>query len=265
MVEPVELLQLADELVRRAEGNPRDVAQAVLAAHAALEATVNRLGGVEIQSFNYRARFLPKLHDLCQRVLGRQLEAAPDLERLQAVRDAVVGYRGEPERLDRRAITPPPEVPTDVANPQTARWAVETARRVIREFHEASGREVPSWAWNELVTRAQEGREAVVMQGVYRVWHGGRELLESFVAAPGPMGWRYFGRVHPPDSEEELFTVDYVVDAEWGLLRYRLLDQSGTRIVATPATGGVEVVTGRPGDERTETMAGASAVWSSSP
>lgn len=103
------------------------------------------------------------------------------------------------------------------------------------------------------------------MQGVYRVWHGGRELLESFVAAPGPMGWRYFGRVHPPDSEEELFTVDYVVDAEWGLLRYRLLDQSGTRIVATPATGGVEVVTGRPGDERTETVAGASAVWSSSP
>ena len=61
------------------------------------------------------------------------------------------------------------------------------------------------------------------MQGVYRVWHGGRELLESFVAAPGPIGWRYFGRVHPPDSEEELFTVDYVVDAKWGLIRYRLI------------------------------------------
>lgn len=145
MVQPVELLQLADELARRVDGGPVDAAQAVLAAHAALEATVNRLGGVEIQSFNYRARFLPKWHDLCQRVLGRQLEAAPDLERLQAVRDAVVGYRGEPERLDRRATTPPPEVPTDVA-PGTALWAVETARRVIREFHEAAGREVPSWA-----------------------------------------------------------------------------------------------------------------------
>jgi hypothetical protein len=145
MVEPAELLQLADELARRAEGKPGDAAQAVLAAHAALEASVNRLGGDEIQSFNYRARFLPKWHDLCQRVLGRQLEAAPDLERLQAVRDAVVGYRGEPERLDRRAATPPPEVPTGVASAETARWAVETAERVIREFHEAARREVPSW------------------------------------------------------------------------------------------------------------------------
>jgi hypothetical protein len=111
MVEPVELLQVADELARRVERGPGDAAQAVLAAHAALEATVNRLGGVEIQSFNYRARFLPKWHDLC-RVLGRQLEAAPDLERLQAVRDAVVGYRGEPERLDRRATTRPKFPPT---------------------------------------------------------------------------------------------------------------------------------------------------------
>ena len=146
MVQPVELLQLADELARRAEGEPGDAAQAVLAAHAALEATVNRLGDAEIQSFNYRARFLPKWHDLCRRLLGRQLEAAPDLERLQAVRDAVVGYRGEPERLDRRATTPPPKVPTVVANQETARWAVETARRVIREFHDAAGREVPAWA-----------------------------------------------------------------------------------------------------------------------
>jgi hypothetical protein len=50
-----------------------------------------------------------------------------------------------------------------------------------------------------------------------------------------------------------------------GLLRYRPLDQSGTRIVATLATGGIDVVTCRPGDEQTETVAGASAVWSSSP
>ena len=72
-MEPAELLQLADELARRAEEKPGDAAQAVLAAHAALEASVNRLGGDEIQSFNYRARFLPKWHDLCQRVLGRVL------------------------------------------------------------------------------------------------------------------------------------------------------------------------------------------------
>lgn len=146
MAEPGGLLQLAVELAHRAEGKPGDAAQAVLAAHAALEAAVNRLGGEEVRSFNYRARFLPKWHDLCQRVLGRQLQAAPDLERLQAVRDALVGYRGEPERLDRRATTPPPDVPTDVANAETSRWAVETARRVIAEFHEAAGREVPSWA-----------------------------------------------------------------------------------------------------------------------
>jgi len=80
------------------------------------------------------------------------------------------------------------------------------------------------------------------------------------------MGWRYFGRVRPPDSDEELFTVDHVVDARWGLVRHRLLDRTGARIEATRAAGGgIEVVTGRPGDERTETVAGASAAWSSSP
>jgi hypothetical protein len=97
------------------------------------------------------------------------------------------------------------------------------------------------------------------------VWHGGRELLESFVAAPGPIGWRYFGRVRSSDSEEELFTVDHVVDAEWGLVRYRLLRRNGAGVMATPAMGGIEVVIGQPGDERTETVAGATAVWSSSP
>ena len=62
---------------------------------------VNRLGGEVIASFNYRARFLPKWHDLCERTLGRQLETAPELERLHALRDSVLGFRGEPERLDR--------------------------------------------------------------------------------------------------------------------------------------------------------------------
>jgi hypothetical protein len=117
---------------------------AVLAAHAALEAFVNRVGGEEIASFNYRARFLPKWHDLCERTLGRQLEAAPDLERLQALRDTALGFRGEPERLDRRSQTPPPEIPADVGVGE-ARWAVETARRVIAEFHAATGREPPDW------------------------------------------------------------------------------------------------------------------------
>ncbi|MGH2657857.1 MAG: hypothetical protein ACRDIZ_14390 [Actinomycetota bacterium] len=111
-IEPGRLLGLAEEMATRArEEDAGHAALAVLAAHAALEATVNRLGGETIGSFNYRARFLPKWHDLCQRAIGRQLEAAPDLERLQALRDAVVGYRGDPERLDRRSASPPPEAP----------------------------------------------------------------------------------------------------------------------------------------------------------
>jgi hypothetical protein len=139
-----ELLSAANELAAgTSESRGRAVA-AVLAAHGALEALVNRVGGEEIASFNYRARFLPKWHDLCERTLGRQLEAAPDLERLQALRDAALGFRGEPERLDRRSLTPPPEIPAEVGAGE-ARWAVETARRVIAELHAASGREPPDW------------------------------------------------------------------------------------------------------------------------
>jgi hypothetical protein len=117
---------------------------AVLAAHGALEAFVNRVGPEEIASFNYRARFLPKWHDLCERTLGRQLEAAPDLERLQALRDTALGFQGELERLDRRSATPPPEIPAEVGAGE-ARWSVETARRVIAEFHAGAGRELPGW------------------------------------------------------------------------------------------------------------------------
>jgi hypothetical protein len=139
-IEPKLLLGLAEEMAGRAgEGDSGRAALAVLAAHAALEVTVNRLGGETIGSFNYRARFLPKWHDLCERTIGRQLEAAPDLERLHALRDGVLGYRGEPERLDRRSTSPPPEVPGAVGA-EEARWAVETARRVIAEFHSAAGR-----------------------------------------------------------------------------------------------------------------------------
>jgi len=99
---------------------------------------VNRLGGEVIASFNYRARFLPKWHDLCERTLGRQLETTPELERLHALRDSVLGFRGEPERLDRRSQAPPPEVPGELG-PRNARWAVGTARRVIDEFQETAG------------------------------------------------------------------------------------------------------------------------------
>jgi hypothetical protein len=76
----------------------------------------------EIRSFNERARFLPKWHDLCERTLGRQLEAAPDLERLHALRDGVAGFSGPPERLDRRSPTPPLEVP-ELLSVETGRWA----------------------------------------------------------------------------------------------------------------------------------------------
>ncbi len=144
MIEPARLLTLAEEMAARAGEDPGYSALAVLASHAALEALVNRLGGEVIASFNYRARFLPKWHDLCERTLGRQLETAPDLERLHALRDSLVGFRGEPERLDRRSQAPPPEVPGELG-PETARWVVETARQVIDEFHEAAGGDFAAW------------------------------------------------------------------------------------------------------------------------
>src|SRR5688572_5951326 len=63
---------------------------------------------------------------------------------LPALRDTVVGYRGDPERLDRRSTSPPPEAPGAVGA-EEARWAVESARRVIAEFHRAAGRDAPGW------------------------------------------------------------------------------------------------------------------------
>ncbi len=110
-LEPRVLLMLAHEMAAGARVREGKSALAILAAHAALEAFVNETGAAEIGSFNLRARFLPKWHDLSERVLGRQLDSGPDLERLQAIRDAIVGYRGQPERLDRRTGTPPPTVP----------------------------------------------------------------------------------------------------------------------------------------------------------
>ncbi|MGH2649892.1 MAG: hypothetical protein ACRDHS_09065 [Actinomycetota bacterium] len=144
MIEPARLLTLAEEMAARAAEDPVYSALAVLASHAALEALVNRLGAEVIASFNYRARFLPKWHDLCEQTLGRQLETAPDLERLHALRDSLMGFRGEPERLDRRSQAPPPEVPGELG-PETARWVVETARQVIAEFHEAADGDFAAW------------------------------------------------------------------------------------------------------------------------
>jgi hypothetical protein len=132
-IDPEALLAEADALTAGGGENEAIAALAVLATHAALEAFVNQTGAREIASFNLRARFLPKWHDLCQRVLGGQLDSGPELERLQAVRDAIVGYRGEPERLDRRASTAAPPVPEHV-NGETARWAVSAARNVMAEF-----------------------------------------------------------------------------------------------------------------------------------
>jgi hypothetical protein len=142
-LEPRVLLSVAGEMATE-PGSRESYALAILAAHAALEAFVNETGVREIAAFNVRARFLPKWHDICERVLGRQLDSAPDLERLHALRDAIVGYQGEPERLDRRAETPSPRVPEDL-NAETARWALDTARRVIAEFHRLAGRPVPDW------------------------------------------------------------------------------------------------------------------------
>ena len=138
------LLGLAEEMAGMAGEREAEAALAILAAHAALESFVNETGAQEISSFKLRARFLPKWHDLCERVLGRQLDSASYLERLQAIRDALVGYRDEAERLDRRATSPPPTIPERL-NAETALWAVDTARRVIAEFHRVAGRPVPEW------------------------------------------------------------------------------------------------------------------------
>jgi hypothetical protein len=143
-LEPGVLLAIADEMAGLAGEREPESGLAILSAHAALEAFVNETGAREIASFNLRARFLPKWHDLCERVLGRQLDSGPDLERLQAIRDALVGYEGEAERLDRRSANRPPAIP-ELLSADTALWAVDTARRVIAEFHRLAGRPVPDW------------------------------------------------------------------------------------------------------------------------
>lgn len=104
------------------------------------------------------------------------------------------------------------------------------------------------------------------MQGAYRVWLGSTELLETFVAAAGPAGWRYFGRGHEPEVEPEAYRVDHVVDLGWDLVRFRWSGSDGAEVVAIPrGGGGMEVWASGPGGGRTELVAGASTVWAASP
>ena len=79
------------------------------------------------------------------------------------------------------------------------------------------------------------------VQGVYRVRVEGVDVLETFVAAPGPTGWRYFGRLRDPLTDREVARVDHVVDADWNLVRFRWSDPDGRVVVAVPSSGGVEV------------------------
>ena len=60
MADPGRLLRLADDMAGRAAEDEGFAALAVLATQAVLESLVNQLGREEIQSFDERARFLPK-------------------------------------------------------------------------------------------------------------------------------------------------------------------------------------------------------------
>jgi hypothetical protein len=104
------------------------------------------------------------------------------------------------------------------------------------------------------------------VQGTYRIFGPKQELVESFVAAPGPMGWRYFAHVHRQDDlGQDLYTVDLVTDLEWHLVRFRLATVEGWVAVATAAAGAVEVVHGSPNQEAVDVFDEGSVVWSSSP
>jgi hypothetical protein len=109
------------------------------------------------------------------------------------------------------------------------------------------------------------------MEGAYRLEGAGSgELVERFVAAPGPAGWRYFGRQFPAangvgDGEERLL-IDHVVDNSWNLVRLRLAAPiEEIEVVATPGEGGIHVVSSGPEWEREATVPTASVAWSPSP
>ena len=105
------------------------------------------------------------------------------------------------------------------------------------------------------------------MEGTYRIFErDGGELIESFVAAPGPMGLRWFGRVRREGSEEDVRLVDHTVDREWRLVRLRLMDlEAAVEMMALAGTSGIAVTRAggaAPGDW---VVPGAEAVWTSSP
>jgi hypothetical protein len=99
------------------------------------------------------------------------------------------------------------------------------------------------------------------MQGAYRIVDPGGPLVESFVAAPGPMGWRWFGRVSRESTGEELWTIDHVVDREWSLVRFRLAVPGSAQTIVVPSEEGLVVLAG----DRELSVPGARAVWSRSP
>ncbi len=103
------------------------------------------------------------------------------------------------------------------------------------------------------------------MEGTYRLSGGETELFESFVAAPGPAGWRYFGRIFAGDSELELSTVDFVVDTEWRLVRFRERHYGGPDVVVIPGPEGMEVILRGDDEERAIDVPDAEVVWSRSP
>lgn len=98
-------------------------------------------------------------------------------------------------------------------------------------------------------------------QGAYRIIRPEADLVETFVEAPGPAGWRWFGRVSEPDTGEEVYIVDHVVDADWRVVRFRLLHRYAGEVLVEPADQGLVVTAG----DSTETMPGAGIVWSPSP
>jgi hypothetical protein len=103
------------------------------------------------------------------------------------------------------------------------------------------------------------------VQGRYRILGGGFELVESFVAAAGPAGWRYFGRVHRADTGEETYLVDHVAGLDWTLVRFRMAGADGSEIVARPGADGLEVEVAGPDGGRSLSMPGATEVWAPSP
>jgi hypothetical protein len=100
-----------------------------------------------------------------------------------------------------------------------------------------------------------------VSRGAYRIIRPEGDLVETFVEAPGPAGWRWFGRVHDLSSGDEVYVVDHVVDAEWRVVRFRLLHREAGEVVVEPALEGLALTAG----QVIESLAGAEIVWSPSP